>query len=281
MTHNNSQSAWKTAAQLVGTAVVLAIIYQLAAYAVGLVFSSLVYALFIVGKVAFSGTSFFYDGLNFAADSTVVVRMLQIVIPLMVMAGIFVLTSSIQSRLHGNKVLRVATYAALCIVSALFVFYVLLPAASSIDRLGWRLDATLGDAKGLSDSHIYQGIIFFMAVACWMSYAIFTAAIEVFNRTRRVVRHIAVWFVTVVASVYASLLVLHVHYELTAPHFTALCAGQGRTTTAGQQCVEWIDRWQGWLTITPALITFMVVVLVTVGYFWWQQRSASPDGEEK
>jgi len=139
--------------------------------------------------------------------------------------------------------------------SAVAIFTVLTPAINYIDFLRFHI-------SGVNLKAIFVQTTFYLAIACFITYTIFTSLMELQKNKTKVLRQLIYWFLTTVIAGYSSLLVL---FFYTGFDYQKKCLPkEGVATDYCYNIGESICQW--WQPV-PALVVFIVMMVFIILYF--------------
>lgn len=137
--------------------------------------------------------------------------------------------------------------------SAVALLIILTPAIGYFEYLRFR--------NGLS-SGVWLQTTFYLAIACFITYTIFTALMEMQSNKSKVLRQLIYWFATTVVAGYSSLLVLFFYIG-----FDYLKRCLPKVGIAEDYCYSIGESIYLWWAPVPGLVVFVIVMLFTILYF--------------
>lgn len=139
--------------------------------------------------------------------------------------------------------------------SAVAIFTVLIPVINYIDFLRFKI-------SGVNLVSIFAQTTFYLAIACFITYTIFTSLMETQKNKTTVLRQLIYWFVATIIAGYSSLLVL---FFYTGFDYQKKCLP--KVGTASDYCYSIGESIYHWWQAIPALVVFIIMTIFIILYF--------------
>ncbi len=175
---------------------------------------------------------------------------------------IFLLTACIYIFLLRNQeiakykiIQRGTLYVVFFSFSAVAIFTILTPAINYIDFLRFRI-------TGVNLRAIFAETTFYLAIACFITYTVFTTLMEIQKSKTKVLKQLIDWFLTTIIAGYSSLLVLFFYTGFDYQKKCVLKVG-----LASDYCYNIGESIYHWWQPIPALVVFLITIAFIILYF--------------